>query len=81
MCSSFQMPRSSGLMRPSGRTALRLGDHRGGPADGAAAKVHEVPVGREPVDARVLAHRGDDHAVAERQRADGERCEEHEVAT
>ena len=51
---------------PSGVTAARLGEHQRRSADGAGAEVDEVPVVREPVLARVLAHGRDDDPVAQR---------------
>ena len=39
-------------MRPSAVTARRFGEHQRRAADGAAAEMHEMPVVREPVDAR-----------------------------
>ena len=53
-----------------------LGDHEGGTADRPAAEVHEVPLGRQAVVRRVLAHRRDDDAVAERRLAEAQRPEE-----
>jgi hypothetical protein len=41
----------------------RFGQHEPGAADRTAAEVDEVPVGREPIAARVLAHRRYEHAV------------------
>ena len=48
-CSSYHMPPSSGLIRPSGDDGGRLDHHQPGAADGAAGEVHDVPVVREPV--------------------------------
>jgi hypothetical protein len=39
-------------------------DYQGGAPDSAAAKVHHVPVVREAIDARVLAHRRNCNAIA-----------------
>jgi hypothetical protein len=54
----------------------RLGQHQARAADRAAAEMHEVPVIREAVGARVLAHRRDEHAIGKGDVADGERLEE-----
>src|SRR5262249_25736457 len=54
----------------------RLGHHERRPSDRAASEVYEVPVVGEAVDAGVLAHRRDDDAVRERQRAKRDRLEE-----
>ena len=40
-----------------GGDAARLDHHQSGATDGAAAEVNEVPVGRHPITAGVLAHR------------------------
>ena len=51
---------------PAGRRhGGRLDNHQARPADGAASGVHEVPVVREAVLGRVLAHGRHEHAVAE----------------
>ena len=42
-----------------------FGEDEGGATDGAAAEMDEVPVAGEAVGAGVLAHGGDDDAVAE----------------
>ena len=73
MCSSFQIPRSCGLIRPSGSDRRRLGEDEAGAADRAAAEMHQVPVVREAVLARILAHRRDDDAVAKLDSAQAER--------
>ena len=41
-------------------------EDEGGAADGAAAEVDEMPVVREAIVAGILAHGGDDDAVAEK---------------
>ena len=61
---------------PLGRDGARLGDHEPGPADRAAAEVHEVPLGGQAVRRRVLAHRRDGDAVAERRLAQPQGREE-----
>ena len=65
MWSSFQMPRSCGVMRPSADTAQASVKTSDGAADGAAAEMDEVPVVGEAVGAGILAHGRDDDAVAE----------------
>ena len=55
-----------------GEYGSRLGQHGPCAANRPAAEVDEMPVAREPVDARVLAHRRDDNAVAERDAAQRE---------
>jgi hypothetical protein len=59
-----------------GQHGRRLGEHRRGAADGAAAEVHEVPVVREAVAARVLAHRRDENPVSQPDVAELERGEQ-----
>ena len=54
----------------------RLGEHERRAAHGAAAQMHEVPVGREAVHARVLTHGRDDESILERQRAQDQRIEQ-----
>ncbi len=56
MCSSFQMPRSPGVMRPSGVDGVGFRDDEAGTANGAAAKVDKVPVVGEAVYCGVFAH-------------------------
>ena len=63
-------------MRPSAVTAAASVNTSAGAADAAAAEVHEMPVVGEAVGARVLAHRRDDDAVRQRQRAERQRIEE-----
>ena len=53
-----------------------LGEDQPGAADRAAGQMHEVPVIREPIIARVLTHRRDGDAVIERQPAKRERLEQ-----
>src|SRR5439155_24558739 len=60
-----------------------LGRHRGGfsedergAADGAAPEVDEMPVVREAVDARVLAHRRDDDPIRKRESPERESIEQ-----
>ena len=60
------MPVQPCVMRPSRATSCHLGEHEPRAADRAAAEVHEVPVVRRAVLARVLAHRRHDDAVGER---------------
>ncbi len=61
---------------PIGGDGRRFGHHQRGAADGARGEMHEVPVVREPVNARVLAHRRNDDAVGQGQRTQGQRIEE-----
>ena len=70
------MPRSPGVMRPSGLTAAASVMTSAGSADCAAAEVDEVPVVGVAVDRAVLAHGRDDDAVGEGDAALGERGEE-----
>ena len=63
MCSSFQMPRSSGVMRPSGTTAVASNDDEAGAALRAAAEMDQMPVVGEAVVGGVLAHGRDADAV------------------
>ena len=41
-----------------------LGQDQSGASDGAASKMNEVPVVREAVETRILAHRRNDDAIA-----------------
>ena len=52
-----------------------LGEHQPGAADGARAVVHEVPVVRQAVLRRILAHRRHHEAVLQGQAAQAERLE------
>src|SRR5215207_8443803 len=54
----------------------RLGQHETGAADGTAAQMDHVPIGREPVRTRVLAHRRHHDAVAEQDVTNRERAEQ-----
>ena len=65
-CSSFQIPRSHGLIRPSGVTAARLREHQSRAAHRAAAQMHQVPIGRKSIRGRILAHRRNNNAIAKR---------------
>ena len=76
MCSSFQIPRSCGLIRPSGTTAVASAITRRRAADRAAAEMHEMPVVREAVLARILAHRRHADAIAQTHVAQLQRREE-----
>ena len=58
-----------------GRRAGHLGHDHAGAAHGARAQVHQVVVGRHPVDAGVLRHRRDHDAVLQRDAARRERRE------
>ena len=71
-CSSFQIPRSCGLIRPRANRR-RFGEHQRRAADRAAAEVHQVPVVGEAILARILAHRRDDDAIAQLDAAQAER--------
>ena len=75
-CASRPDPGVVGADPALGRDGARLGDHEPGAADRAAAEVHEVPLGRQAVRRRVLAHRRDGDAVAERHLAQPQRREE-----
>ena len=55
----------------------RLGEHQPGTTHRPGAEVHEMPIVRESVLARVLAHRRDDDPVAEDHVAELQRVEEH----
>ena len=44
MCSSFQIPRSCGLMRRFGEYGCRFAEDNSCAADGATAEMNEVPV-------------------------------------
>jgi len=48
-----------------GGDGARFGENQGGAAYGAAAEMDEMPVVREAIGAGILAHGGDDNAVAE----------------
>ena len=63
--------RNSRVLRDVGH----FGEHQAGAADGARAVMHEVPVVRQSVLRRVLAHRRHDDAVLQRQAAQAERLE------
>ena len=51
-------------------------EHESGPADGATSKMHKVPIVGVTVEARILAHRRDKHAIAELQISNRERIKE-----
>jgi hypothetical protein len=55
-----------------GQDGGRLGENERRAPDGAASEMDEVPVGSEPILARILAHRRDDDAVAELDLAEAE---------
>ena len=61
---------------PLGQDRRRLGDHQPRAAHRAAAKVDEVPVVREPIHRRVLAHRRHEHAIGKSEVPDAKRVEE-----
>jgi len=48
-----------------GGDSAGFGEDEGGAANGTAAEMDEVPIAREAVGAGILAHGGDDDAVAE----------------
>ena len=54
-----------------GAYAGRFDDNEAEAAHGEAAEMHEMPVVGEAVPGRILAHRGDDGAVAESEAAEG----------
>jgi hypothetical protein len=64
---------------PLGQNRRGLTENEPGAADRAAPEVHEVPVVRKPVLARILAHRRDDDAVAQLDAAEAERRKEVNV--
>ena len=59
-----------------GRDRRGFSEYQAGAADRACAKVDEVPIVREAVGARVLAHRRDENPVGERDAANRQRVEE-----
>jgi hypothetical protein len=73
--------RPLGLIRAQGKTggrdaarqfhAGRLHEHQPGATDGEVGQVCQMPVGRDALDARVLAHRGNRDAVRQLQRTQG----------
>ena len=75
-CASSQMPRSCGLMRPSAVTAVASVNTSAAPPTARLPRWTKCQSFGEAVDARVLAHRRDDDAVGERQRAQRQRIEE-----
>ncbi len=60
---------------PLGADGARLDHHQPGPADGPAAQMDQVPVGGQPLPARILAHGRDEDAVAEGHIAQFQRSE------
>src|SRR6267142_1204231 len=72
-------PQVLGRDAPLRRDRRRLGEDQRRAAHGARAQVHEVPVVRESVLARVLAHRRDDDPVAQSDFAKRQGIEEHFV--
>ena len=62
-------PRSPCVMRPSAEHGSRLGEDEPEAAHRELAEMHEMPVVGEAVVRRVLAHRRDDGAVAQREAA------------
>ena len=61
---------------PLGRHRRGLGEHQSRPADGTAPQMHEVPVGREAVHRRVLAHRRHEDPVGKTEGAQLQGLEE-----
>ena len=61
--------RAAGRDARVGRGAGHLGHHQAGTAHGARAQVHQMVVAGQAVDAAVLRHRRDDHAVLQRHAA------------
>ncbi len=57
-----QIPRADATL---GEHGGRFGHHHGRSAHRAAAQVHQVPIIREAVDARILAHRRHANAIPE----------------
>jgi hypothetical protein len=55
-----QILRTDSCFRKHGRG---LGHHHRGATHGAASQMHEVPIVRESVRARILAHRGNADAI------------------
>ena len=76
MCSSDHRPTSPWLIRPSARDAGGLDDHQPEAAEREPPEVDQVVVADQAVGDRVLAHRGDDEAVAQGQSAHGQGLEE-----
>ena len=76
MCPSDQMPRSCGLMRPSGRTAVASVKDQSGATDRTAAEMNEMPVVRVSVVARILTHRRDEHPIGKLQISNRERIKQ-----
>jgi hypothetical protein len=67
-----------------GQDRRRFGDHQARAADRAAAKVDEVPVVRESIYRRILAHGRHEHAIGKREVANTKsveklRCMGHET--
>ena len=63
-----------------GNAALRenrrcLGEYQPGAPDGAATQMNQVPIAGKAVFARILAHGGDEHTVADFQATDCQRRE------
>jgi len=54
----------------------RFGHDESSSAHGAAPQMHHMPVGGEPVLARILAHRGNGDSIPQRDSADLERREQ-----
>src|SRR6478672_2354458 len=71
--------RADAAFRKNGR---RFRQHQSRPADCATSEMDKVPIVGVTIDARILAHRRDKHAVAELEVANGERIKKmmwHEV--
>ena len=60
---SLQMPLSSGLILPCGTHRGRLDHDQARAAHCAASQMDKVPVGRQTVAARILAHGRDEDPV------------------
>ena len=75
-CSSFQMPASSGVIRPSGTTRRGLGDDQAETAAGARRRGAPGASRRGRRRRGVLAHRGEPDAVADGQATQGDRLEQ-----
>ena len=71
-CWSFHRPRQPGRDTGVGRDAGHLREDHRGAAQGAGAEVDEMEIIGHPVGGAVRRHGRDDHAVLERDAADGE---------
>ena len=63
MCASFQIPRSSGLMRPSGVTPVASVNTRPAPPTARLPRCTRCQSLAKPSCAGIFAHRRDDNAI------------------